>query len=206
MNFSKLALPVLLGTLAFAHPPSATDSVLFEACGRDPYYKGKRGFHNVDQAKNHAYKEFRSQVGARHIDPSTDEWFCYLYTLRTGDAKGPLFFHSPWRLAVFQKTENGSMRHLVQSPLVPTEDLQVYSMMHSHPTRSHNGAGPSRVDVATASRYKNADGSYRYLYLINNHGSLVPFKARRDIDPNDAMSLLSIPVLPKKGQDWIDQG
>jgi hypothetical protein len=75
-------------------------------------------------------------------------------------------------------------------------------MMHSHRTGSREGAGPSRVDVATASRYRNPDGTY--LYLINNHGRLIPFKARRVIDPGDGSALATMPVRFRVLVAWVD--
>jgi hypothetical protein len=60
------------------------------------------------------------------------------------------------------------------------------------------------VDVATASRYKEADGTYRYLYLINSRGVLIRFKARRDCDPTHPEALARLPLKPKKPLDWLD--
>ena len=196
-----LALAVLLA--APPHLPPASDGALFEATGGLAYFRGKQGFPDVVHAKDHAYKEFTREVRAGRIDPSRQEFFSYLLTFHP-PGSGAVFFHTPWALAEFDKTEHGSSRHLVRRPFAESEVLQYYSLMHSHPTSSREGMGPSRVDVATASRYKNPDGSYRYLYLINNQGRLIQFKARRDIDPGDHGALVRMPVKPRLLVDWID--
>ena len=198
MNFLSLLLPVLL-TL----PPAPTDGgPIWRACGQEPYYHCKHGFHGVVAAKDHAYREFRKAEAKGALDPSRDEWFCYIYTLEGPDR--PAFFHSPWQRAAFSGEDAGSLRHHVASPLAETAGLRIYTLMHSHPTRLGNGLGPSRVDVATASKYKNPDGSYRYLYLINSRGHLIQFKARRDISPHDGAAMRSMPQLPRRSLDWLD--
>ena len=176
---------------------------IFEACGEDPYYRGQQGFPDVVKAKDDAYHEFKREVRSGRIDPAHVEFFSYLCTLRLPGG-GLVFFHTRWEPAAFDRTENGSSRHLVRRPFAATEALQYYSLMHSHPTSASHGAGPSRVDVATASRYKNADGTFSYLYLINNHGKLIQFKARRDLDPGDRAGLSKMPFKPRLLVDWID--
>ena len=203
MTFLCLVLPVLLARADPPPPePGGHADLLFEACGRDPYFRGKRGFPDVVRTKDHAYKEFKREVRHGRLDPNRGEFFSYLYTLDLGHRT--LFFHSQWRPAVFEKAEGGSLHHLIQSPLVPTGTLRIYSMMHSHPAWSAHGAGPSRVDLATASTYRNPDGSFRYLYLINNYGKLIQFRARREVNPADPAAVATLPLRPKVRTDWID--
>ncbi len=193
-----------------SHPPPppltapAPGGSLWEACGQDPYYHAKRGFAGVLQARDHAYREFRREVAAGRIDPSVDEYFTYLCTFEDPGSGRTIFFHTPWLKATFLATADGCHRHQARCPVAETERIRIYTLMHSHPTRSPEGAGPSRVDVATASRFKNADGTYRHLYLINNGGRLLAFKARRDIDPGDRAALASLPHRPRRGVDWLD--
>jgi len=198
MHPFALLLPALL-----AMTPGPPDGgPIWRACAQDPYFHGKHGFHAVGAARDHAFREFRRAEARGALDPTRDEWFCYIYTL-AGPGQ-PVFFHSPWRRATFAGEDAGSLRHHVASPLAETAELRIYTLMHSHPTRLGHGLGPSRVDVATASKYKNADGSYRYLYLINSRGHLVQFKARRDISPQDGAALRSMPQLPRRSVDWLD--
>jgi hypothetical protein len=204
MRFARRAgLALLLAAICLQANDHAPDA-LYEATGREPYYQGKQGFPDVVHTRNHAYKEFQREVKAGRIDPSQEEYFCYLYTLDPGGGRPVRFFHSPWAKAAFEKTENGSMRHRVASPLAEGNGIRIFTLFHSHPTSLQGGQGPSRVDVATASRFKNADGSYRYLYLVNNHGQLVQFKARRDLDPHDPAALSTMPVKPRRLVDWFD--
>lgn len=205
MHFFNLLLPAL----AALHPhspeaPKVPGGAIYDACGHDPYFRGKRGFMDVAHAKNHAYKEFKTEARHGRIVTSQGEYFCYIYTLAAEPGKPAVFFHSAWRPAQYQKTENGSERYLVQSPYAETEVVSIYTLCHSHPTGYRTGAGPSREDVATASNYRNPDGTYRYLYLINNRGHLVQFKARRKIDPKNKAALLSMPVEPRATMDWMD--
>jgi len=206
MRLPNRVLPALCLSILHiaATPPGGQGGPLYEACGQDPYLKGKHGFSTLVQAKDHAYREFQREVRAGRLDPSREEFFTYLYSLRLPEGRGPVYLHSPWRQAAFEKVEHGSRRHLIRRPYAETENLQVDSMMHSHPTGSREGSGPSRVDVATASRYRNPDGSFRYLYLINNHGRLIQFKARREIDPGNGAALATMPVRPRVMVDWID--
>ena len=37
-----------------------------------------------------------------------------------------------------------------------------------------------------------------------NHGHLVQFKARRDLDPGNPAALATLPVKPRQGVDWLD--
>jgi len=60
------------------------------------------------------------------------------------------------------------------------------------------------VDLATASTYKNPDGSFRYLYLINNYGKLIQFRARREVNPANPADVATLPLRPKVRTDWID--
>lgn len=202
MYFFKLLLPVLVAVGAPSHE-NLQGGPLYEACAQDPYFNGKHGFPTVVQAKNEAFLEFQREVRHGRLDPRHQEFFTYLYTL-TLPGHHPVFFHTQWRAAAYLGTDHGSMKHTVIRPYDETDQLRVYSLMHSHPTALKDGAGPSRVDVATASRFKNPDGSYRYLYLINNRGRLVQFKARRDIDPADNAELAKMPVKPRAGVDWLD--
>jgi hypothetical protein len=45
---------------------------------------------------------------------------------------------------------------------------------------------------------------HAYLYLINNHGRLIQFKAHREIDPGDGAALATMPVQPRLLVDWVD--
>lgn len=201
MAFLNLVLPLLLAGVTPAHPP---EGPLYEACGRDPYYHGKTGFPTVTQAKDHAYQEFWREVRHGRIHPARGEYFTYLYTLDAPAGGRTIFFHTPWQAAVYLGTDHGSMKHEVRRPFQDNGELRVFSLMHSHPAGQHGGEGPSRVDVATASQFRNADGTFRLLYLINNHGRLVQFKARRTIDPADNAALSAMPVRPRPGVDFLD--
>ena len=195
-----LALALLLGF----EPEPANPGPIWQAAGRDPYLLGKRGFPKLSRAVGHAVAEFHAAVRQRRIDPSRDEFFSYIYTFQPPGGGRRLFFHSQWRQADYEKTEAGSMRHLIRQPYAENGDVRVYTFIHTHPTGLGGGEGPSRVDVATASRYKRPDGSYRYLYLINNRGQFVRFKARRDTDPGNPAALGGMPVRPRKRLDWVD--
>lgn len=201
MAFFNLVLPLLL---AGATPSLDPGGPLFQATGQDPYYHGKTGFATVTQARDHACGEFRQEAHRGRIHPAQGEYFSYIYTLGEPGAGRQLFFHTQWQPAVYVGTDHGSMKFIARRPFTDTDTLRVYSLVHSHPRWQSGGAGPSRVDVATASQFKNPDGSYRYLYLINNHGRLIQFKARRDIDPGDAAALSLMPVRPRAGMDWLD--
>lgn len=186
------------------HPSERAPGPIFEAAGQDPYYRGKHGFRDVIHAKNHAYREFQREVRAGRIDPSRDEFFTFIYTLEPEDGRPLLFFHAPWAKARFLKRSNGCLQHQVQSPLAEGAGIRIFTLMHSHPTQLPGGLGPSRADVATASKYKNLDGSFRYLYLVNSRGQLVQFKARRDLSPQDAAALSRLPIQPRRAVDWLD--
>ncbi|WP_306600273.1 hypothetical protein [Geothrix sp. 21YS21S-2] len=200
MTMPILALALLLGF----EPEPADPGPIWEAAGRDPYLLGKRGFPKVSRAVGHAVAEFHAAVRQRRIDPSRDEFFSYVYTFQPPGGGRRLFFHSQWWQAMYEKTEAGSMRHRVGRPYAENGSVRVYTFIHTHPTGLGGSEGPSRVDVATASRYRRPDGSFRYLYLINNRGTLVRFKARRDIDPHNAAALARMPVRPRAGVDWVD--
>ncbi len=200
MFVPTLALALFLGF----EPGPADPGPLWRAVGQDPYLHGKAGFRSPSRAVNHAVAEFRKGVRTGHIDPRRDEYFSYIYTFQPPEGGRRVFFHSAWKQAAFEKIEGGSMRHLVERPYAETGAVRVYTFIHSHPTHGSGGEGPSRVDVATASRYRRPDGSYRYLYLVNNWGRLVRFKARRDIDPQNQAALGMMPVRPRVRQDWID--
>jgi hypothetical protein len=196
---------MLAAMVALAPPAHDQGGPLYEATGRDPYFQGKLGFHQVSQARDHAFKDFQAEVSGGRIDPSRDEFFSYIYTFQDPGSHAPrIFFHSQWRPAEFERTEAGSIRHLARSPIAETPAIRIYTMIHSHPTALKEGAGPSRVDLATASKYKHPDGRYRYLYLINNRGKLIRFKARRDINPNDPAALSRLPLRPRVTVDWVD--
>jgi hypothetical protein len=201
MSFLHFVLPLVLAGATPSHDPA---SPLFQASGQDPYYRGKTGFATVALARDHAYREFQREAHRGRIHPAKGEYFSYLYTLDDPGAGKQLFFHTQWQPAVYVGTDHGSMKYIARRPFQDAETLRVYSLMHSHPRGQSGGAGPSRVDVATASQFKNPDGSYRYLYLINNHGRLIQFKARRDIDPGDTAALSRLPVRPRAGHDWLD--
>ena len=193
--------PVAVSVLLAATVPGGA---IYEATGGPAYFPGKTGFRDVVHAKNHAFKEFHAEVRRGRLHPARGEYFCYLYTLDPGEGRPLVFFHSQWEPAEYVHTAAGSHIHEVRSPLAETGRLRIYSMMHTHPAGSRHGDGPSRVDVATASKYKNPDGSYRYLYLINSHGKLIQFKARRDLDPRDPSALASMPHQPRMMLDWLD--
>lgn len=194
---------VLGGAAAHAKDPSEP-AILYEACGRNPYYLGKGGFRDAHGAALHAYREFRRAVRGGALDPAAGEFFVYVCTLDVPGRDGPLFFHTPWLPARLLGTEHGSRVHAVACPLAPTEHLRIHTLIHSHPYGLKGGEGPSRVDVATASRYKEENGAYRYLYLVNCRGELIKFKARRDINPADARALRTMPVRPRVAVDWLD--
>lgn len=201
------ALSLCLSTLLAAAPsPHGHDhgQALFEASGHDAYFHGKQGFSTLDRAKNHAFKEFQRGCHGGRIDPRRDEYFCYIYTHAHPTLGCTVFLHTAWQPAVYQEQAHGSRVHRVARPYEETGALRVFTLMHSHPTALPGGEGPSRVDVATASRYRNPDGSYRYLYLINNRGRLIPFKARRAVDPGDPTALAALPHKPRPGLDWVD--
>jgi hypothetical protein len=198
-----MLLPLLLLPFTLLAEPTSQGSALFQAVGQDPYFQGKRGFPTIEKATYHAYKEFQREVARGRLDPRTQEYYSYFYTFHEPGAARELFLHTAWRQAVIEGAEDGSVRHSVTRPLVESGVLRVYSMIHSHPTVGQ-GAGPSRVDVALASRYRNADGTFRHLYLINNFNKLIQFKAVRAVDPGNRTALLAMPAHPRKGVEWLD--
>lgn len=177
--------------------------MLYQSVGQVPYFHGKYGFKSIREAKDHTFKEFKQLVQAGRIDPAKGEYFSYIYTLQPGH--GPRrTFHSEWTSASYLKTESGGEQYAIVSPIAESATIRKTTLIHSHPTGNPNGEGPSRMDVALASTYKKADGSYRYLYLINNHGRLLRYKARRTIAPGDRGAVALLPLRPCKGKDWLD--
>jgi hypothetical protein len=176
--------------------------VLHGSLRPNAYYHHKAGFRTAQQAAEHAHREFLKGVRQRTLDPSTREFFVYLYTVKSPG--GILYFHSPWEPATFIRTENGGEQYGTTNRLNEEVDLRKNLLMHSHPTHNPSGEGPSRMDVALASTYRKANGAFRYLYLVNNHLKLIRYKAIRPIDPGNIPALLAMPVKPRRGQHWLD--
>jgi hypothetical protein len=170
----------------------------------DPYYHRKTGFKTSAEAALHAHREFLKLARQGAIDPRTREYFSYVYTILHSTTGRVIYFHSAWTPASYLKTENGGEQWAVQAPIVESEFIRKNIMLHSHPTSNPDGKGPSRFDVAVASRYRKAGGGFRYLYLVNSEMKLVRFKAKREIDPGNASALLAMPVRPRRGLDWVD--
>lgn len=200
LKFLSLALTVGVALAAEEVPAAPDPGPLFEACGRDFYYHGKQGFPTVERARDHAFKEFKREVAAGRVDPSDREYFTYIFRLRRVKGGPRLFLHTPWVPAEDLGRRGGQHFFQASCPLQPKEDLRIYTMIHSHPTRGV-GSGPSWADLATASRYRNKDGSYRHLYLINNLGKLVTFRARHPLEAGRASAR---PGQPRRHLDWMD--
>ncbi|BDU76780.1 hypothetical protein [Mesoterricola sediminis] len=177
----------------------AAPGPLFEVCGRQEYFKGKHGFQSVGRASEHAYKEFRALSRAEQIHPQNDEYFSYILRWEPEDGP-PLYLHTAWQRASGGEREGNQVLFQVACPVHTTDTLRVYTLMHSHPT-AWGSPGPSWMDLETATRYTNPDGSFRHLYLINNRGQLVAFKAKRS---GGQTGRIRHAHPPRRNLDWLD--
>jgi len=203
MGLAALALVIQFGAVA-ADLPAPEPHFLYHATARDPYFHGKYGFRTVVEAKNHCYKEFKTLVARKELDPRSREFFSYIYTIKHPENHRITYFHSSWQPASFLGSQPGAEAYGALSPIAESDTIRKNTLIHSHPTTNPNGAWPSRLDVALASNYRKTNGKFRYLYLVNSRMELIQFKAVRFRDPADPSAVNALPMKPVRGVHWMD--
>jgi hypothetical protein len=163
-----------------------------------------RLFGDVVATKNDAFEAFQLGVKNGDLDPAATEYFCHIYKVADPGVPSSPFFHSQWLPARFIKADHQLEQYEVVNALAQDPAIETYSLMHSHSTNARYGLTPSMLDVAVASTYQDADGRFRYLYLINSNNRLIQFKAVRPTDPHRLGALSAMRAVPKMNQDYLN--
>lgn len=156
-------------------------------------------FPTVEAAVADAHRAFLAGVASGALDPCRCEYAAYVYAWAPAGAARVVHVLTPWQPAASLGWHGGQLLAQVQRPLAETGDLKVDTLVHSHPPGAR--PGPSWADLATASRYRDAQAGFRPLWLIEGDGRLVRFKVRRDLQQGGR----GVPARPPRcPADWLD--